>query len=88
MADILDLAEKHGCRAAVATGGRLAMHLAKQDHIEAVIAVACEKELQEGLKGVFPKPALGVINIRPNGPCKDTDVEVEEVEKTIIYLTR
>ncbi len=83
MADVLRTADRYGCRAAVAAGGRLAMQLAKQEDIKAIIAIACEKELQEGLKGVFPKPALGIINIRPNGPCRDTDVSVEEVEKAI-----
>ena len=88
IAELLDLADQYGCRTAVATGGRLAMKLAGEEHIEAVVAIACEKELREGLKGVFPKPALGIINSRPNGPCKDTEVKVEEVEKAIKYLTR
>jgi hypothetical protein len=54
--------------------------------VDAVVAVACEKELQEGLKGVFPKPALGVINLRPNGPCVDTKVDLEELEETIRWF--
>ncbi len=85
---IIELARRYGCHVAVATGGRLAMELAKQDQIRAIVAVACEKELQQGLKGVFPKPALGIINIRPNGPCKDTDVNLEEIEKAINYFIR
>lgn len=86
IADILNLSDKYECHVAVAKGGRLAMKLAKRKHIKAIIAVACEVELEEGLKGVFPKPALGVINIRPHGPCKDTDVRVEEVEGALRFL--
>ena len=87
VAGILELAERYGCRTAMATGGRLAMKLARKPEIKAVVAVACEKELQQGLRGVFPKPALGIINIRPNGPCRDTDVELDQVEGAIRYLT-
>jgi hypothetical protein len=64
------------------------MKLAKDDQIDAVVAVACEKELQEGLKGVFPKPALGVINLRPHGPCTDTQVDLEELEETLRWFLK
>ena len=86
MADVLELSDRYGTRRAVVTGGRLALNLAKSDGVDAVVAVACEQELQEGLWGVFPKPSLGVINLRPNGPCRDTDVDLEELEETIREL--
>ena len=81
--DMVELSRKYGTQCAIATGGRLAVKLAGQDNVKGIVAIACEKELQEGLKAVFPKPALGVINIRPHGPCKDTQVDVDEVEKAI-----
>ena len=86
--DMVELAEKYGVRAAVATGGRLALEMARQADIKAVVAIACEKELMEGMTAVFPKPGLGVINIRPHGPCKDTDVDLAEVEKALAWLLR
>ncbi len=86
--DVLDLADRYGVRCAVATGGRLAVELARDRGVKAVLAIACEKELREGMAAIFPKPALGVINARPNGPCTDTDVDVAEVEKTIRRLLR
>ena len=86
--DIIGLSEKYGARCAVATGGRLALSLAKADAIKAIVAVACEKELQAGLMGVFPKPSLGIINLRPHGPCRDTDVDLAEVEAAITYFLR
>ncbi|MHC4593184.1 MAG: DUF116 domain-containing protein [Planctomycetota bacterium] len=86
--DIVELGEKYGASCAVATGGRLAVDLAKDRQVKAVVAVACEKELQAGFAAVFPKPALGIINIRPHGPCKDTDVDLEEVEEAIAWLLR
>jgi len=82
--DMVGLAEKYGCQCAVVTGGRLALELARRDGVKAVVAVACEKELQAGLCAGFPKPGWGVINDRPHGPCKDTDVDVAEVEEAIV----
>ncbi|MFO7958470.1 MAG: DUF116 domain-containing protein [Candidatus Brocadiia bacterium] len=86
--DVLEMSERYGTRCAVATGGRLALEMAMQDRIKAVVAIACEKELQEGLLGIFPKPGLGIINIRPHGPCTDTDVELSEVQEAIEWLLR
>jgi len=85
---ILELSEKYGTRCAVATGGRLALEIAKSDGVEAVVAVACEKELQEGIKALFPKPSIGVPNLRPHGPCKDTDVDLEQVEEAVRWFLR
>lgn len=86
--DVIELAEEYGCQVALATGGRLALELARGEEVDAVIAVACEKELQEGLAGVFPKPALGIINLRPHGPCRDTDVDLKELEEAIQWFLR
>jgi len=86
--DIIELAEKHGARCAVATGGQLALTLARDSSVRAIVAVACEKELQAGLLGAFPKPALGIINVRPHGPCRDTDVDLAQVEEAIGWLLR
>ncbi|MCD6416140.1 MAG: DUF116 domain-containing protein [Planctomycetes bacterium] len=84
--DMLELQEKYGAQCAVATGGRIALELASRSDVKGIVAVACEKEAEEGMKAVFPKPALAIINIRPHGPCKDTDVDVEEVEAAIRLL--
>jgi len=86
--DLLELAEEHGCRCAVVKGGQLALEIAKDDGIDAIVAVACEKELRAGMWAVFPKPSVGVINLRPSGPCKDTDVEVSAVEQAIRRFLR
>ena len=41
-----------------------------------------------GIQDVYPLPAVGVLNIRPNGPCYNTHVDMAEVraqlEKIII----
>jgi hypothetical protein len=83
MKDLLELVDRYGCRCMVTTGGRLALQVAKSGEVAAIVAVACEKELREGMMGVFPKPTLGVINLQPHGPCKDTDVDLDELERAI-----
>lgn len=85
---LLDICNRYGVEAAIAKGGRLAAKLARQEHIKAVIAVACEKELRSGIVVCLPKPVVAVTNKRPNGPCTETDVDVAEVERAIKWLTR
>ena len=86
--DVLELADRYGSQCLVVTGGRLALEIARGGEVDAIVAIACEKELQEGMKGALPKPSLGVINLRPHGPCKDTDVDLEEVERAIRWFLR
>jgi hypothetical protein len=86
--DILELAEEFGVQCAVATGGRQAVERVKNDGVHAVVAVACEKELSQGIRGAFPKAILAIPNLRPHGPCKDTDVSLPEVRKAIQWLLR
>ena len=86
--DIIELSEEYGTQCVVATGGRLALLRAREGDVKVVVAVACEKELRSGILGLFPKPALGVINLRPHGPCRDTDVDLQEVEEAIRWFLR
>jgi hypothetical protein len=84
--DMARIAEAKGIRCAVATGGEQALALVKSDDVHAIIAVACEKELAAGIWHTMPKPVLAVINLRPNGPCRDTDVDMASVEEALECL--
>ena len=44
---------------------------------------AKEPIITSGIQDVYPLPAAGVLNIRPNGPCYNTTVDLELVEQTI-----
>ena len=81
--DVLELAEEYGVKPFIAAGGRLAAERANSDDVDAVVAVACTKELKEGVKAVFPKPVLTVYNEQPHGPCVDTDVTLGAVREAI-----
>jgi hypothetical protein len=79
IAELLTLRDRYGIPCKLASGGREAVARVKDPDIRAVVAVACEKELVDGIRACFPKPILAVTNVRPNGPCKDTRVDVERV---------
>lgn len=81
---MLALAHKYGCHFAVATGGTLARQMVKQARPKAIVAVACERDLTSGIQDVFPLPVLGVLNERPFGPCFNTRVDVNKLEKAIL----
>jgi hypothetical protein len=52
-----------------------------------IIAVACDRDLTSGIQDTYPIPVFGILNKRPNGPCYDTDVDVDLVEKGLtIFL--
>ena len=86
MKQIKELAEAMGVHAFVASGGRSALNEAKRDDIDVVLAVACRRELAEGIRAAFPKKVLGVLNSWPNGECVDTDVDVDEVRAALTSL--
>ena len=84
--DLVELADRYGIRIAAVTGGRLAIQHVKAEDVHAVVAVACGLELKQGMLKSFPKAVLGVVNLRPHGPCVDTDVEVEQVETAVRWF--
>lgn len=84
--DLLELKEKYNCHMAVATGGTLARKVVKERRPKAIIAVACERDLSSGIQDTYPMPVTGVLNIRPEGPCVNTQVDVEQVEKAILQF--
>ena len=43
-------------------------------------------KLLDGIRACFPKPVLAVPNRRPNGPCKDTRVDLDAVRLAIESL--
>ena len=73
----------------VAPGGRLAVNYVKDIRPAAIVAVACRKELEEGIRGVRGVAGEGtqdtlivVIPLSKDG-CIDTEVYEEEALETI-----
>lgn len=75
--DIVGILRETGVRAAVTTGGTAARKAIRDQRPKAVLAVACERDLVSGLADTGRLPVIGIVNIRPNGPCSDTFVDME-----------
>lgn len=81
-----DLAERYAVPVHVASGGREALARARSPEVRVILAVACSKELAEGIRGAFPKRVVGVLNSWPHGACKDTDVDIAQIEEALSDL--
>ena len=88
MKDLRELAERLGVQVHVASGGREAADRARAREVRAILAVACSKELSEGIRAAFPKRVVGVLNSWPHGSCRDTDVDVRQVESALNQLVK
>ena len=84
--DLIKISKKYGCNLAVVTGGTLARQTVIEFKPQAIIAVACERDLASGIMDVFPMPVIGVLNERPFGPCFNTDVDTDLVDKNIQFF--
>ena len=81
--ELLALAERRRVKPFMASGGKIALLEARKAGVKAVVAVACEKELREGILAAFPKTVFAVVNLRPSGPCRDCSVKIDDVEKAV-----
>lgn len=79
--DLVALSKKYGASVSVATGGTLARRIVVEKKPDIIIGVACERDLTSGIQDSYPIPVFGIFNRRPFGPCYDTDVGLDLVEK-------
>lgn len=83
VSEIVKLGEKYSLNIKVATGGRLAQRWVRDYKPALVIACACEHELMDGISAVYPLKVLAVPNEQPEGPCRNTDISVGNIEKAV-----
>lgn len=86
--DLIGLAEEYQLNLFVATGGTLARKIVMEARPEAIIAVACERDLSSGVVDTFPMPVLGIPNERPFGPCLNTRVDLDKVRAAIDFFVK
>ncbi len=86
--DLVGLKEKYGIQLAIATGGTLARRKIMELKPKAIIAVACERDLISGLQDVKDLPVLAIVNRRPEGPCVNTEMDIEQVELGIRHFLK
>jgi hypothetical protein len=84
---INELADKYHCEVFTASGGEAARKVVAQSRPSAIIGVACERDLLSGLQDNLDKiPIIAIPNMRPEGPCKNTLVDFEEVERAVQFF--
>jgi hypothetical protein len=84
--DLVMLAKKHDVHLSVATGGTLARRRVAEAKPQAIIAVACERDLTSGIQDAYPLPVIGILNERPYGPCFNTSVDISKVSEALEFL--
>jgi len=85
--DLIELADEFQLKLFVATGGTLARRVVKDTRPQAIVAVACERDLSSGIIDTYPLPVLGVTNDRPYGPCLNTQVDIPKVREALRFFT-
>lgn len=86
---VAEITKKYSCRVFTATGGSSARQMVKKIRPDAIIGVACERDLVAGMSD-SPAiiPIIAITNARPHGPCKDTVIDVDELERAIKFLVK
>ncbi|MCD6379550.1 DUF116 domain-containing protein [bacterium] len=71
----------------IAPGGNIARKQIADTSPRAIVAVACERDLLSGIQEIAPKiPVIGIPNTRPDGPCRNTVVDLEEFESALKFF--
>ncbi|MFH0798988.1 MAG: DUF116 domain-containing protein [Pseudomonadota bacterium] len=70
----------------VVSGGELARKKVRETKPTAVIGVACERDLVSGIRDVGQKMSvIGIPNRRPEGPCKNTRIDMPELVRAVEF---
>lgn len=86
ISNLVALAKKHDVSLSIATGGTLARRRIAETRPEAIIAVACERDLTSGIQDAYPLPVIGILNDRPFGPCLNTSVDIQKVADALEFF--
>jgi hypothetical protein len=84
MQGVMDVSARYGVPLFVAARGRYAREMIARVRPRAVVAVACERDLVSGVHDVATRlPVLGTTLGLPEGPCKNTTVDLSSLEERI-----
>ncbi len=85
--EVLDRTEKLAAKTVTASGGEEARKAICECRPTLILAIACERDLISGLKDVAEKiPVFALPNRRPQGPCKNTRVALDELDDTLRFI--
>lgn len=85
--ELLEYTGQKNIRMFIATGGTVARNIIKINKPKLIISVACDRDLMSGICDVKGIPVVGVTNRLPNGPCFNTDVDIEAIKRRVEELT-
>lgn len=86
---VQELADHYQVGVYVVPGGSVARRIIAEQRPDAVVAVACERDLLAGVLDLFTViPVIGIPNRRPQGPCKNTNVDLLEIENAIKFFLK
>ncbi len=72
-----------------AGGGEEARRAIRQYNPSLILAVACERDLISGIKDLAERiPVLAIPNKRPEGPCKNTHLQLDELDDVLNFIIR
>ena len=80
---LAQISEEKGIDIRVVTGGTVARNVISKCKPKLILSVACERDLSSGIADVRRIPVLGFTNERPNGPCYNTNINIEEFINTL-----
>jgi hypothetical protein len=87
MRGLRELADERGARFSVVGGGEQALAAIDAAAPQAVLAVACERDLVAGIREVAPHlTVLGLANRRPEGPCRNSEIDLGEARRLLAQL--
>lgn len=81
--ELVQIGRKYKIDISVATGGTLARKVIVEKRPKLVLAVACERDLTSGIKDCYPLPVIGILNLRPHGPCFNTVVDAAAIDAAL-----
>jgi len=84
--DLRAISEEYGVDLFISTGGTVARRKVYEKRPDAVIAVACERDLTSGLQDAYPLPVYAIVNERPHGYCMETGVSIDAVRAALATM--
>jgi len=86
--ELMEFSKCYHCEISVVPGGMEARRVAYDYKPEAIVGVACERDLLVGIQDFASRiPVLGIPNQRPEGPCKGCTVDLNQIKDAIEFFT-
>jgi hypothetical protein len=84
---VIERVNGRAVRIVTAAGGEEARRAIKEHRPSLILAVACERDLISGIKDVAERiPILAIPNKRPEGPCKNTHLQLDELDEALDFI--